>query len=456
MRFWTVAAVFAAIAAVCLPAPQSSKSSKAAAPSASTKKKTTPRKTTRRRPATVRVSPKVRQTALEHVTAYLERAADAPIENPAALVPFFEQLHRLQAGELTAPLRILHYGDSHTAADEWTGSLRNYFQEKFGDGGSGYSLAGRPWKSYRRIDLRGGASSGWRTEGLITRQGDGMHGLGGVSISATRPRELIYLEAACARLELFYLQQPGGGRVQLLDNGEPVDTLSTDGPLGPGYAEYDASPGMHRFDLKTLDRAPVRLFGWVTEHPTGVTYEALGINGAQAALMLRWDEGLLASHIARRDPALIVLAFGTNEASDPNWTQESYREMFTTLLRRLRQAAPLASILAIGPPDRYLRSRGRWIPYQRVDRIVEAGREATLAEGCAFLDLRAKMGGKGAMRDWVLAGLAQYDHVHFTAGGYRRLGDLLFRDLMSQYSTYTEARARIVGQTSYGAPRENN
>ena len=45
-----------------------------------------------------------------------------------------------------------------------------------------------------------------------------------------------------------------------------------------------------------------------------------------------------------------------------------------------------------------------------------------MANRCAFWDMREKMGGKGAMREWVTAGLAQYDHVHFTPPGYRRLG----------------------------------
>ena len=84
---------------------------------------------------------------------------------------------------MPGPLRILHYGDSHTAADEWTGDLRSRFQEKFGDGGSGYSFAGRPWNGYRREDVRSGSTRGWHTDGLVGRTGDGIYGLGGVSMS---------------------------------------------------------------------------------------------------------------------------------------------------------------------------------------------------------------------------------------------------------------------------------
>jgi lysophospholipase L1-like esterase len=407
------------------------------------KKKTKKKKTSRRIPKGPPVSVQARTEASEEVSGMLERTAGVPIENPAAMVPFFEQLRRLKSGEANGPLSILHYGDSHTAADEWTGSMRELLQAQFGNGGAGYSLAGRPFTGYRRQDLKSGESRGWQTEGLLTRGNDGLYGLGGVSISTNLRGQSVYLEAECSRLELFYLQQPGGGALQLYDNGTAVDKISTDGPVGPGYFQYQAAAGPHRFELETLARAPVRLFGWVTEKDRGITYETLGINGAQASIMFRWDDAMLASNIARRNPALIVLAYGTNEASNADWTQDSNREMFTKLLHRLRQDAPTASILVLGPPDREYRARGRWATLDKLDRIVAAQREAALANGCGFWDMREKMGGKGAMREWVTAGLAQYDHVHFTAPGYRRLGNTLFRDLMYNYDKYTKVRDEL-------------
>jgi hypothetical protein len=122
------------------------------------------------------VSAKVRADAHDFVYQNVSDGADIPVENAAALIPFFEQLYRHQRGEVAGPVRILHYGDSHTAADEWTGDLRTRFQEKFGDGGSGFSLAGRPYNSYRRMDVRSGSTRGWHTDGLVGRAGDGVYG----------------------------------------------------------------------------------------------------------------------------------------------------------------------------------------------------------------------------------------------------------------------------------------
>ncbi len=416
-------------------------SSKTPARKASSKASKKKRKSVPKAPP---VSVKERAEALDAVDASLERAAALSIEGAAALVPFFEQLYRHTNGETEGPVRIIHYGDSHTAADEWTGAIRALFQGQFGDGGSGYSLAGRPWRTYRHIGVRAGGTLGWYSDGLFGRPGDGRYGLGGVSVSTRRARESVFLEADAENVELFYLRQPGGGSLRLTDNGEPVERISTDGELGAAYFRYKpAEPGTHRLELTTLERAPVRLFGWVAEKQKGVTYEPMGINGASASIVFRWDEETLASNLARRAPALVVLAYGTNEASNRDWNLENYREMFSTMIDRFRVALPAAAILVLGPPDRQFRAKGKWIPFDRMDAIVEAQRQAALANGCAFWDTREKMGGKGSMKQWTVSGMAQYDHVHFTAPGYRRMGYIFFRDIMTQYETYTAVRAQL-------------
>lgn len=424
----------------------SAKKSSAKTPAGSTPSaRKAPARTSRPAP----VSARVRAEAHDFVLQTVADRADLPVENAAALVPFFEQLYRHQRGEIEGAVHILHYGDSHTAADEWTGDLRSRFQERFGDGGSGFSLAGRPWNSYRRMDVRSGSTRGWHTDGLVGRAGDGVYGLGGVSMSAASAHEAVYLDANAEEFELFYYQQPGGGMVQIYDNGVPTEQISTDGEPGPAYYHLQAIPGMHRVEAETLDRGPVRLFGWVAENATGITYETLGINGAEASIILGWNEETLRSNIERRNPALIVLAYGTNEAGRKDWTVERYRDMYSQLIARLRAAAPAASILVVGPPDRTQRIRRvGWRTMEKIDVIAEAQREAALANGCAFWDLRAKMGGKGSMFQWVAAGMAQADHVHFTGSGYKMLADAVFRDLMSQYDLFLQARAAILANAT--------
>ncbi len=383
------------------------------------------------------VTPMVRAAAVAYVKSETAGAGGS-LENAAGLVPFFEQLSHPPA---SGALHVLQYGDSHTASDDWANAMRMGLQSRFGVGGPGFAFAGRPYRGYRRFDVSGDNSPGWYTDGLVGRAGDGMYGLGGVSITAQSTGQMVSLKADCPELQLFYLQQPGGGQMEFMVDGSPLQTISTDGPLSPGYFKYQASEGAHEYTLRTMSSAPVRLFGWVAEHHSGVTYETLGINGAQAGMLLDWNQSILASHLAQREPALIVLAYGTNEAISPRWTAEGYRAAFTQVVDRFRRAAPTASILVVGPPDCEMRVGRRLAPYPHLSQVIEVQRQVAFEHGCAFWDWRARMGGPGAVDEWASAGLSQPDHVHLTTAGYRMLGDLLVNEMMEQYKRFLAVRS---------------
>ena len=104
---------------------------------------------------------------MRKVSDYLEDPPEQTFSQPGALAPAFEQLFRLSSQpQDPAPVHIIHFGDSHTAADDFTGGVRELLKARFGDGGSGFSLAGHPFLGYRRFDVHGGGTAGWQSEGL--------------------------------------------------------------------------------------------------------------------------------------------------------------------------------------------------------------------------------------------------------------------------------------------------
>src|ERR1039457_6006058 len=245
MRNRILLALGAALVGCCLLAgsPQTT-TKKPPATKKKAKKKTT-------RPAAPPVGPAVRAAAQRKIEEYLADSAQKAFQQPGALVPFFEQLVRLHTAADKTPVHIIQFGDSHTAADEWTGGLRDQFRERFGDGGSGFSLAGYPFRGYRRFDARGGGTTGWVSEGLRTGAGDGWFGLGGVSINTTRAGQSVFLQAECDRLEIHFLQQPGGGRLAPYDYDEFLDEIPTEGEPAAGFVRYETQPGPHRFLLRS-------------------------------------------------------------------------------------------------------------------------------------------------------------------------------------------------------------
>src|SRR5262249_44739187 len=128
-------------------------------------------------------------------------------------------LSRARSGEAAA--RVLHYGDSHVAADLLTGALRRDLQRCFGDAGAGFILASKPYSYYARRGLTMQASPGWQAGGLsgASLLGDGRFGLAGISFTATTVGESFRVTAPASRFDLYLLKQPGGGAVTIFLDG---------------------------------------------------------------------------------------------------------------------------------------------------------------------------------------------------------------------------------------------
>jgi len=412
-------------------------------------------RTQARNAATPRFDNTHRAALIEQIRAQLKEPPFDAIAYISALDGFYAQLQSHEAerkSAQTSTVRILQFGDSHTAADMFTGEARRLFQQQFGDGGIGYSYAGHPFAGYRILGSQRSQSIGWKTQGNKFMQlGNAQLGMGGISISTARSDERITLDAPCSTLDLQYLQQPGGGSLRFKDNGIEVAEIQTDATVaGPGTYHYFCPAGDHHFEVSTEQNAPVTLFGWVAIQP-GVTWEAAGINGAEAPLILKWDQSLFSRYLKDSSPALIVLAYGTNEAASSYWDEETYRKSFASIIDTIHEYVPESSILVVGPADRSTSLHRAWHPYAGTDRIIRAQREVCSTHGCAYWDQRERMGGFGSMQQWVNAGWAQPDHTHFTGEGYRQLSGALIADLIAGYHTYNKGNITSQQITKQGA-----
>jgi len=372
------------------------------------------------------------------------------IENPAALSSFFKALDDMKNGRRLEPVRVAHYGDSHTAADILTADIRHQFQRDFGDGGPGYIIARNPFSTPRR-GVTSGATTGWSVDGIGKNAGnDGFYGLAGISLTTEKADERMWLETNCNHFEVYYLRWPGGGTIDITVDGSSVleqpMSLNSDAPL-PDYFQYDLpSSSNHRIEIRTLKPGRIRILGIVAENiapRSGVSYDVLGINGARLVRLLSWNSNTLADNVIERSPDLIILAYGTNEVTDDNWTVESYAHLLEEILDRFRRAAPKASIIVFGPPDR----ADNAVAGNKMPQLIEAQRRAAKLAGAAFWCSYDAMGGSGAMNNWVSLGLGQGDHVHLTGPGYLKMGDMFYEDLMKAYAA-SKAKPRPAAAAS--------
>jgi lysophospholipase L1-like esterase len=365
----------------------------------------------------------------------------ASIELPDALAPFFQALDALKTGDAAESkrvVRILHFGDSHTASDFLTGRLRQLFQESYGDAGPGLLLPARPWRGYQHEGVQQEFGRDWPAVSLRDGEPDAKVGLPGVALSIPKGDRLL-IRSPLADFRLHVLGPQGEMPAVEIAGGD----TGSDTPMPVGLQEDDRlSLGDGRVVRILGPAPPAKIEGLTIALPeesrllgvdarsgrAGVLYDELGLNGAMLLDLERWDPAVRQFLLRVVQPSLLVLAYGTNDMGRMDFDPAEYRARTARLLAALKTESG-APILVVGPPDRDLR-RQRANPKANASAVIAALRGASLESGCAFWDARKAMGGQGAIQRWRKQGLARRDLVHFTAAGYRKLGEMIHRALL--------------------------
>jgi lysophospholipase L1-like esterase len=221
--------------------------------------------------------------------------------------------------------------------------------------------------------------------------------------------------------------------------------------------------GPHRLTLEHGGGGGLDLYGVVMERlRSGVIVDSLGVVGRRLGNLRSWDWSIIGEQLATRDPRLVVLQYGTNEADDPTIDLDALARHYDDTIGRVRAAAPAASILILGPPDMGEREAGaacdrmkpkagagadaglavipecQWRTPGTVREIIAVEHAAAMRNGVAFFDTFAAMGGADRMDGWSEREpkLAYKDRVHFTELGYQRWADELSQALLAAYASW--------------------
>jgi hypothetical protein len=382
------------------------------------------------------------------------KTSDVGIEDPSghALDAFYAALAKTVRHEGTT--RILHYGDSVIASDLISGTMRRLMQAKFGDAGHGFILVANPWQWYFHNDVTHYNSEGWEANKLAGPTVlDAMYGLGGVSFTSYGGGVAFFGTATkgdygrkVSRFDIYYLEQPRGGDLEIKVKDGATETLSTRAQSDAKTSKIHSvrvPDGEASIKIRAMGGGPVRLFGVSLERDVpGVTYDALGAHAAMAVYWKQEDEQNWKDQMALRQPSLVVLQYGTNESELWKIDWPEYEANLGIVFDKVKAAAPNASILVMAPLDRAERGPGGDLVTKPVIlKLREVQHRVALQKGLAFWDTFAAMGGEGSMARWYKAEpqLAGGDLTHPTPAGGDVLGGLLMKALTTGYTAWTRA-----------------
>jgi len=376
-------------------------------------------------------------------------------ERGQELARFHATLKDLETGRRKRHVRVLWMGDSHAAADFWSGAIRDALQGRFGNGGVGFVHLG--YRDYRHDHLKLDIQGKWRMRPKRPAgsepSGDGAFGLGGLTMGgyADGPRVSMSLKGKAlteqrTTFDFCFKWKKAHDKLRFEVEGAPPVTVSAgevDAPLEGLRHIVLTTDSPRTMTVRYKDGSP-DLCGVVVEtDPStrpGVVVDTLGINGARYSTALAWGEDAWAKELARREPDLAILEYGTNEAGDFQPKYEGTAKNLEALVARMRKVRPEMDCLVVSPTDRADAEDN--IPPMHAAIKASADRI-----GCHFYDAHTEMGGKGAMAKMREESQprAQEDGIHMTIRGYREFGGKLMKDMMRGYDAGRGAQGSEAG-----------
>jgi lysophospholipase L1-like esterase len=373
---------------------------------------------------------------------------------------FYEALRELHEGQ-ERTVRVVHYGDSPTTADLITGDVRELLQERFGNAGPGFVLIAKPWAWYghRGVEVSG---TGWKIDTAVGMMREGSYGLGGAIFrgedGASSRIALSGRDAAASSVEVEYLEEAGGGEVEVSADGVGVGTVKTAGEgRKNGFQTVAVPVGTKVVELK-VSGGPVQVFGVALGRGgRGITYDSIGLNGASTTVMSRaFNAANWAGALQHRSPDLVVINYGTNESSYPSYVEKQYEPELVRAIGRVRSALPEASILVMSPMDRGERSGDAIATMRAIPEIVEIQKRVARQMGCGFFNTYEAMGGLGTMARWYdgQPRMVAADLIHPSPQGARIVAESLTGQLLIGYERYRQDHLERGTAAGVGTPRQ--
>ncbi len=356
----------------------------------------------------------------------------------------WNEFRQLAKGKRTEPLRIMQFGDSHTAGDYFTGRLRILMQNRFGDAGIGWLPPGaitNQRSAYFKAQNRGL----WQLLDSKQPSQEGVFPLGGfyqITPKGGRMEFNAKDPLAAGRWQISaWTQASGTGvwRLTLASGEQQALRANADAknPWNLSTLETRA-PNLEHFAL--LAPRGSAIGGLALDRLTpGVTLDAIGTNGARGSQISRWDPHAMRRQMLWRNPQLIILAYGTNEAFDFKFSSAEFESELRDTVRQLRYYAPNAALLLLSAPTSAKptppnASAGCPQPLAMgLLGVLDVQKRIAREERTLYWDWTAFMGGPCGATRWAnrTPPLMGKDLIHLSRDGYEASAEELFRALLA-------------------------
>lgn len=359
-------------------------------------------------------------------------------------------------------VHIVQFGDSHTAADVMTGTLRTQLQNKLGNGGMGWGMP--MYFSGQRLVRYGYDNNGWQP--ISSRQQrDHNYTLGGLIAVPKFNGATLTIKSKQSELsqkiKVNLRQAATDGK--FLGRDAQGHQFELEAPIKDNTWQTVEFVAQLPFTITASNAERSAIGGWWAKNQNGrgAVVSALGINGAELSYWNRWNDGWQ-QNLKSISPELIILAYGTNEAFNDNIDVEKYKKLLISKVDQIRVASPDTAIMIVSAPESLKNIAGQCgIRPIKLTAIQNVQYQVAQQKHTLYWSWQQAMGGECSMKSWINQGLGRKDGVHFSEAGYQKLGQALAEDLLSfvglqqSYNTPTNTEVNVAKSSQQYKPSTN-
>lgn len=322
-------------------------------------------------------------------------------------------------------IKIIQFGDSHSAADFFTGEFRTLMQQQYGDAGIG-------WVTPVAIKGQNHTALNWKANdwSVISSRtvSDIDFPMGGYIAKTTKDSATIQIIPKSESNRNWQVKLT----FKALKNTPNLLSIydNSDKKININYLFKSNVWQTVSFVTKTpftikggLD---VEIGGiWLNlSQQSGVTVSSIATNGAKQSIWQKWGTDWL-KELSSSKSDLVILEYGTNESFEETLDVNTYRKSLINSIRQVRKSLPHAAILLITPPDTMADENS--FP-KSFSTIMSIQKQVAKSEKTLYWNWQTAMGGPYSIKNWQNRGLARPDLVHQTLQGYKESAKIFYAD----------------------------
>ena len=147
-------------------------------------------------------------------------------------------------------------------------------------------------------------------------------------------------------------------------------------------------------------------------------------NGAYSSISAKWSAEAWSRDFAGFDYELFILAYGTNDALDKDFSESGFYNSMKSLITKLKSTSKNAKLVLVAPPPSP--------KIKKMPLVISALKRLARDENAIFVDTRAFVESSGGWKNWRKNKLVSRDNLHLSHDGYKKIGAFIAKSVKNE------------------------